>query len=218
MRSKEEANDYRYFPDPDLPPLRLSESFVAEVIEEIDILPWEAKDKLINTYKLSNYDAEILSRDRSTFTFFKEMNVSENFGATLSNFIINKVLPYCQEKQLDISELNKHNISALVKLLESGKVSKSAALTKLSSIVLQSSEDLDLVQLAQQNNLIQSENQDFLDQIIEEVINANPDKVKAFRNGKKGLLGFFMGQVMGKAKGKANPQILNTKLIDKLNT
>ena len=101
--------------------------------------------------------------------------------------------------------------------MESGKVSKSAALAKLSTIVLNANNELDLLKIAEQNDLIQSENQDFLDQIIEEVIQENPDKVKAFQNGKKGLLGFFMGQVIRKAKGKANPQVLNSKLEEKLN-
>lgn len=217
MRSKEEANDYRYFPDPDLPPLQLSQEYIDGVINEIELLPWKAKEALTEEYHLSEYDSEIISRDKSTMLFFEKFEIARTHGMTLSSFIINKVLPYCQENKIEYSALNTSNISSLVMLLDSGKISKSAGLNILSPIVLSSNENLDIAHLAKEKNLIQSEDQDFLDEIITKVLSENQDKVKAFKNGKKGLLGFFMGQVMGKSKGKANPKILNTKLIKALN-
>ena len=100
--------------------------------------------------------------------------------------------------------------------MESQKVSKSAGLNLLSPIILSSTKKLDLHSLAKEHNLIQSDDQDFLDQIINSVLIENAEKVKAYKNGKKGLLGFFMGQIMGRSKGKANPKVLNEKLAKAL--
>lgn len=216
MRSKEEANDYRYFPDPDLPPIHLTQAYVDSVISDVDLLPWTAKASLIDEYQLSEYDADILSRDKQVVIFFQQFGLANKHGATLSSFIINKVLPYCHDQNIDISSLNQDNITSFIQLLDSGKIAKSAGLNILSEIVLSSTEKLDLEELAKQHNLIQSDDQDFLDQIIEEVLSQNQGKVKAYQSGKKGLLGFFMGQVMGRSKGKANPKVLTEKLTQAL--
>jgi aspartyl-tRNA(Asn)/glutamyl-tRNA(Gln) amidotransferase subunit B len=212
MRSKEEANDYRYFPDPDLPPLHLTKAYIDSVISEVDLLPWTATEMLATKFKLSEYDAEILSRDKLVVLFFQNFEIAHDHASTLSNFIINKILPYCQENNKPLSSLNTNNIASFVQLLDSGNISISAGLNALSEIVLSSSDTIDLEHLAKENNLIQSDNQDFLDQIIQDILDQNADKVNAYRNGKKGLLGFFMGQVMGRASGKANPKVLSEKL------
>ncbi len=217
MRSKEEANDYRYFPDPDLPPLQLTQEYVDSVISEVDLLPWTAKEGLIKDFQLSEYDAEILSRDKKVVLFFQQFEVAKKYGSTLSSFLINKAIPYSQENNLELSTLNNENISSFIELLEGGKISKSAGLNTLSEIVLSSGETIDLEALAEKHNLIQSDDQDFLDQIIQDVLSQNADKVKVYQNGKKGLLGFFMGQVMGRSKGKANPKVLTEKLTKALN-
>ena len=212
MRSKEEANDYRFFPDPDLPPIHLTQEYIDSIISEVDLLPWTAKKVLIDDYSLSEYDADILSRDKQVVQYFCEFEIAKHYGSTLSSFFINKALPYCQENNTNISSLNIENITSFIQLLESGMISKSAGLNILSVIVLSSIEKLDLETLAQDNNLIQSDDQDFLDQIIQDVLSQNADKVKAYQSGKKGLMGFFMGQVMGRAKGKADPRVLTEKL------
>ena len=112
-----------------------------------------------------------------------------------------------------LSDLNVLNITNLITLIDSGNVSRSAALKALTTEVLNAKDiDLDIEKLAQDHNLIQSDDQDFLDSIIAEVLSQNEGKVKAYRSGKKGLLGFFMGQVMGRSKGKANPEVLSEKL------
>ena len=216
MRNKEEANDYRYFPDPDLPPLMLSESYITEVVSEVDLLPWTAKENLIEVFQLSEYDAEILSREKATVFFFQSMDVAKTNGSTLSSFLINKALPYCQERDIALSALDQENISALIHLLDGGKISKSSGLKELSDLVLSHEGKLDLEVLAREKNLLQSDDQDFLDQIIGDVLSQNQDKVESYRKGKKGLLGFFMGQIMGRAKGKANPKVLTAKLTKAL--
>jgi len=216
MRSKEEANDYRYFPDPDLPPLQLTQEYVDSIIAQVDLLPWTARKMLIEEYQLPKYDAEILSRDKKVVQFFQQFEAAKKHGATLSSFFINKAIPFCQENKIELAALHLENISSFIHLLESGKIAKSAGLNTLSETVLSSQEKLDLEGLAKENSLIQSDDQDFLDQIIHDVLAQNADKVKAYQNGKKGLLGFFMGQIMGRARGKANPKVLTEKLASEL--
>jgi len=212
MRSKEEANDYRYFPDPDLPPMHLTQEFVEGIISEVGLLPWTAKALLIEEFQLSEYDAEILSRDKEVVQYFQNIECAKKNSSTLSSFLINKVLPYCQENNINITTLNPENISDFILLLDSEKISKSAGLNTLSQDVLTATDKIDIEALAKQKNLIQSDDQDFLDQTIEAVLTENSGKVQAYQKGKKGLLGFFMGQVMGRAKGKANPKVLTEKL------
>lgn len=217
MRSKEEANDYRYFPDPDLPPVILTQEYIDQVTAEVTLLPWTAKQLLKENYELSDYDADILSREKSSVTFFQSFNIDKSSSSNLADFIINKALPYCDSEKVELSALNAKNIIGLIDLIADGKVAKSAALNELSSPVLSTKDDLDVKKLASDLNLIQSDDQDFLDGLITEVLSQNEGKVKAYRNGKKGLLGFFMGQVMGRSKGKANPKVLNEKLEKALN-
>jgi len=217
MRSKEEANDYRYFPEPDLPPVILTQCYVDDAISEVTLLPWTAKKMLTDTYGLSEYDAEIISREKETATFYMSFEASEKEQKTLASFMINRILPFVQSTSTTIDALHKENIKSFIALLESGKVSKSTAMRKLSDIILESKEALNINQLAEKNDLLQAENQDFLDTIIKEVIDQFPDKVTAYRKGKKGLIGFFMGQVMNKSQGKANPKTLNEKLGKALN-
>ncbi len=213
MRSKEEANDYRYFPDPDLPPIVLSDSFIDECIASVTLLPWTAKSILKDKYGLSDYDSEIISREKSTVDFFQLFDLPTKSFSTLASYIANQIFPYINEGQIDLIDLNVANITKFITLIDSGTVSRSAALKSLSDEVLRSTViDLDIEKLAQKHNLIQSDDQDFLETIIAEVLAQNEGKVKAYRSGKKGLLGFFMGQVMGKSKGKANPKVLTEKL------
>jgi len=216
MRSKEEANDYRYFPDPDLPPVVLSDDYIQEVTSEVTLLPWTARQQLVEQLGLSEYDADIIARDRADVEFFIAIKLDKSEYQDLADFIINKALPYCGTEHKNLSDLNQNNIRSLIQLIASGKVAKSAALTKLSEPTLAAVEDIDIHALATELNLIQSDDQDFLDKIIAEVLSQNEGKVKAYRGGKKGLLGFFMGQVMGRSKGKANPKVLNEKLIKTL--
>lgn len=217
MRSKEEANDYRYFPDPDLPPVVLSDSFIDECIASVTLLPWTANTLLKEKYGLSKYDADLISREKSTVEFIQQFELPIKSYSTLASFIANQIFPYINEEQMTLSNFNVLNITNFITLIDSGKVSRSGALKSLSSEVLKATNaDLDIEKLAQDHNLIQSDDQDFLDAIIAEVLAQNEGKVKAYRSGKKGLLGFFMGQVMGRSKGKANPEVLSKKLGEAL--
>jgi len=213
MRSKEEANDYRYFPDPDLPPVVLPDSFIDECIASVTLLPWTANTLLKEKYGLSDYDADLISREKPTVEFIQQFELPTKSYSTLASFIANQIFPYINEMQMTLSDLNVMNITNFITLIDSGKVSRSGAIKSLSSTVLKEiNADLDIEKLAHEHNLIQSDDQDFLDAIITEVLAQNEGKVKAYQSGKKGLLGFFMGQVMGRSKGKADPKVLNEKL------
>ena len=213
MRSKEEANDYRYFPDPDLPPVVLPDSFIDECIASVTLLPWTANTLLKEKYGLSDYDADLISREKPTVEFIQQFELPTKSYSTLASFIANQIFPYINEKQITLSNLNVMNITNFITLIDSEKVSRSGAIKSLSSTVLKEiNADLDIEKLAHEHNLIQSDDQDFLDAIITEVLAQNEGKVKAYQSGKKGLLGFFMGQVMGRSKGKADPKVLNEKL------
>ncbi len=218
MRSKEGVNDYRYFPDPDLPPLVLAPEYIDSIISKVSLLPRAAKKILHIQYNLSDYYTEIICREKSTVDFFLSIDIPLESRNTLASYTINTILPKLQEAKMPLHALNTKNIASFITLLDGGSVSKSAAIKVISdTLLLPSSESLDIPSLAEKHNLIQSDNQDFLDYIIDSVIDQNREKVKAYKNGKKGLLGFFMGQVMGQSKGKADPKTLNKKLLDKLN-
>jgi len=217
MRSKEEANDYRYFPDPDLPPIIIDKTFIDEISSEITQLPWTAEKLLIDQFDLSEYDADIISRDIEVLTFFIDANPSKELASIFSSIIINKILPEAGEDFELLQNISTQNLLSFAQLLSLDNVSKSKALNELTPYIIDQGKNLiDINAKAKELNLIQSDDQDFLVQLVKEVIEANPDKVKAYKNGKKGLKGFFMGQVMGKSKGKANPQILEKVLNEHL--
>lgn len=213
LRSKEDAHDYRYFPEPDLPPVIVSDTHLNEIQKDLPALPWELEADFRNQLGLSDYDTRILSEEKATGLYFKSLvGHTQNFKAA-ANLVINKILPYCQEQGIWISDypINQEHLSAFISLIETGKVSNTIAYQKLLPALLASPQQEPLA-LAQQLNLIQSADEDFLTQLVAEVIAAFPDKVATYRKGKKGLIGFFMGEVMKRSRGKAEPKSTNELL------
>ena len=218
MRDKESAHDYRYFPDPDLPPIVLSEAEITEIKNNLPQLPSELFEAFISTYGLSEYDAGLLTAEKNTAMYFLELIKETNNYKAAANLIINKINPYLSEENKTLEEFDvpKKRWVEFIQLIEEGKVSSSIAYQRLfPALIKEKNKRADDV--AQAMNLIQSADEDFLEKIIDEIISQNPDKVKAFKNGKKGLLGFFMGQVMRASKGKAEPKATNAMLLNKLN-
>lgn len=213
LRSKEDAHDYRYFPEPDLPPVIVTDDNLSQIQSELPPLPWELEAQFQTEFGLSEYDTNILTEEKATGLYFRELVAhTQNFKAA-ANLVINKILPYCQEQAMPISSypLSPQQLSAFISLIEGGKVSNTIAYQKLLPALLDSPTQ-DPLALAQQLNLIQSADEDFLTQLVAEVIEANPDKVATYRKGKKGLLGFFMGEVMKRSRGKAEPKSTNALL------
>ncbi len=217
MRSKEELNDYRYFPEPDLSPLEVSEAWIKAVEAEMPSLPWELLNKFVNEYGLSEYDAQVLTDSKGIALYFEELcSKTKNYKAA-ANWMMGPVKGYLNELTLDITrfQLKPAQIAELIALVDSNKVSFSVASQKLYPILLQKPEKKAL-QIAEEENLLQESGEDTLLPIIEEVIAAWPDKVAEYRGGKKGLLGLFMGEVMKKSQGKADPKKTNQLLREVL--
>jgi aspartyl-tRNA(Asn)/glutamyl-tRNA(Gln) amidotransferase subunit B len=214
MRSKEDAHDYRYFPDPDLLPLELSDTFVNDLKKDIPELPDEKKKRFIEKFKLSSYEANILVSDIETSQYFEE--VIKNSDVKLStNWITGELFALLNDKNLDIlhTPISAKNLSKLINLIKDGTISGKIA---KSVFELMSDGDKDPNKIVQEKNLKQQSDPKELETLIDKVISDNPDKVKEYKSGKDKLFGFFVGQAMKVSGGKANPQLVNEILRKKL--
>lgn len=206
LRDKEDAHDYRYFPDPDLPPVVLTESFINEVRAEIGTLPWEAYDQLIDDYQISEADAALISEDRENYEVFLTYADASPSVTDLAKIWVNRLMPWLTEERLSPSELplSPEQIGSFIELILAGDVAASAATSKLLPDLLLSPGDP--MHRAEDLGIIQNTNVDFLSTLVTEVLAEFPDKVAAYRKGKKGLMGFFMGEVMKRSNGSAGPK------------
>ena len=217
LREKEDAHDYRYFPEPDLPPVVLTPAYIEEIRQGLAPLPWALKNSFINDFGLSEYDANLLTDEKAVARFFKTFaKQCKNYKA-VANLIINKINPYCNEEGLSISDfpIDFPILANFIDLIDSGKVSNTIAYQRIFPELLKKP-SAQPEAIAKELNLIQSADSDFLENLIQEVLEKHPDKVAAYKKGKKGLIGFFMGEVMRNSKGKADPKATNQLLRDKL--
>lgn len=219
LRDKENANDYRYFPEPDLTPVVLTKAYIENIQQVMPPLPWVLRAELIENYQLSDYNANLLTEEKSIVLFFKATaQHSKNYKA-IANLIINKIKPYLSEQKIEIAAfpLSPATLAAFLDLIETGKVSHSVAYQRLFPELLKQAHQSPEA-LAQQLNLIQSDDSDFLIKLIDEAIAKNPGQVAKYKKGKKGLLGFFVGQVMRQSRGKADPKKTNQLVREKLDS
>ncbi|MBK8628463.1 MAG: Asp-tRNA(Asn)/Glu-tRNA(Gln) amidotransferase subunit GatB [Saprospiraceae bacterium] len=217
MRKKESENDYRYFPEPDLPPIMIANDYIFEISKQLVALPVQRHQTLRTQYQLSHADADLLTEELEWSNAFYALSAQINDYKDLAELFIHKVLPYLKSENKSLAELGDlTHLHQFVALLQSDKVSKSAAYQHIFPKWI-----LDISQkplnIAEELQLIKSDDQSFLDDLILNVINSFPDKVKEYQKGKKGLVGFFMGQVMQKSGGKADPKLLQTKMEHALN-
>ena len=214
MRSKEDAHDYRYFPDPDLLPLELSDKFINDLKKNIPELPDEKKKRFIEKFKLSPYEANILVSDIETSKYFEE--VIEKSDVKLStNWITGELFALLNEKNLEISQnpISAKNLSKLINLIKDGTISGKIA---KSVFEIMADEGKDPQIIVEEKGLKQQSDPKEIEKLIDKVIADNPDKVKEYKSGKDKLFGFFVGQVMKVSGGKANPQLVNEILKKKL--
>lgn len=214
MRNKEDAHDYRYFPDPDLLPLEVSDEFINKLIAEIPELPDDKKKRFIDKFKLSSYEATILVSDLETSKYFEE--VVENSDIKLAtNWITGDLFAVLNDKNLEISQspVSAKNLSKLINLIKNGTISGKIAKTIFE---LMMDGDKDPSKIVEEKELKQESDPKELEAIINKVIQDNPDKVRDFKSGKTKLFGFFVGLVMKVSGGKANPQLVNDILKQKL--
>ena len=214
MRSKEDAHDYRYFPDPDLLPLEVSDNFVEKLKLEIPELPDEKKKRFIEKFNLSPYEATILVSDIETSKYFED--VIKNSDIKLAtNWIIGELFAVLNDKNLEIiqSPISAKNLSKLINLIKDGTISGKIAKTIFE---LMMDGDKDPQKIVEEKGLKQESDPKAIEEIISKVIKDNPNKVKEYKSGKDKLFGFFVGQVMKISGGKANPQLVNEILKKKL--
>ena len=217
MRSKEAANDYRYFPEPDLQPLFVDEKQIAEIRSEMPALPKELFDKYVQEFKLTPYDANNLTDSKEIALFFEEVITHNKNYKSAANWIMGDVKSYLNENgvQIDSFPIPARKISELINLIDDGKVSSTAASQKIFPEMLKSQESVQ--EIAERLNIIQVSNEGELAGFIDEVIRSNTSEVERYKNGEKQLVGFFMGQLMKVSRGKADPKVANALLREKLN-
>jgi len=214
MRSKEDAHDYRYFPDPDLLPLEIKNDFIEKIKSEIPELPDEKKKRFIDKFNLSPYEANILVSDKETSEYFEK--VIKNSDVKLAtNWITGELFALLNEKDLGITQspISAENLSKLINLIKNGTISGKIAKTVFE---LMANGDLDPQKVVEEKGLKQESDPNALESLIDKVIAENPDKVKEYKSGKEKLFGFFVGQAMKVSDGKANPKLVNDILKKKL--
>tara|TARA_Y200000002_G_scaffold209268_1_gene172582 strand:- start:641 stop:2071 length:1431 start_codon:yes stop_codon:yes gene_type:complete len=215
MRTKEFANDYRYFPEPDLLPVVISNEEIQKIKDEFPELPSDKEIRYQNEYGLSSYDAKIIASSKSMADFYESAVASVKNYSLLANWLIGEISAYLNKEIIEIheSKLNPENIAMLINRIDdqtiSGKIGKSIF---EEMCINGSSPD----QIIESKGLKQITDDDSIEKVVDEVIENNPEQVEGYKSGKEKLLGFFVGQVMRKTQGKANPQAVNKILKEKL--
>ena len=215
MRSKEEADEYRYFPDPDLPLVRLSQEMVEAFRENLPELPEAKQQRFIEEYGLSVYDAEVLSAGKEISAYFEKIL---SYGASpkiACNWVIGDLTRVMNEsrKSLDEIKLSPENLADLTKFIESGEISHKIAKTIFEEMLSSAKTP---AQIIEEKGLKQVSDAGELGRIADELLAANPQLVEQYRTGKTKVIGFFVGQMMKQTRGKGNPAVINSLLKEKL--
>ena len=207
MRSKEDAHDYRYFPDPDLLPLEVTEDFIKKIKSDIPELPDEKKKRFIEKFKLSPYEATLLVSDIETSKYFEDV-IKESDVKLATNWITGELFAVLNDQNLEISQspISSKNLSKLINLIKDGTISGKIAKTVFEIMM---DGDKDPQKVVEEKGLKQESDPKALEVLVNKVISDNPEKVKEYKSGEAKLFGFFVGQVMKISDGKANPQLVN---------
>ncbi|MEI9913062.1 MAG: Asp-tRNA(Asn)/Glu-tRNA(Gln) amidotransferase subunit GatB [Bacteroidota bacterium] len=217
IRDKEDADDYRYFADPDLTPFQLDDHFIETIRSAIPALPDERIKKYIEQYKLPEYDAQVLTEEKEVSDYFEKIVQHTSNYKAASNWLLGPVKSWLNENAKEISDfpLQPEKLAALIKLVDSGKVNFSVASTRLFSYVL-NDPSKDPEKIAKEQNLVQQSDTSVLEPVIDRVLEKYADKVAEYKKGKKGLLSLFVGEVMKQSKGQADPKITSEMILKKL--
>lgn len=216
MRHKEDANDYRYFPEPDLQPVIVTEKYINEIKQTLPPLPNTLFIKFTKEFGLSEYDATILVDEKGIALYYNELcNFTKNYKSA-ANFVNGSIKSYLNENALDISDfsISPARMASLITIVDDGKVSNTVATSKVFFEMLKTDDDAE--KIATDNNWIQESNSDALGEYIAQAIAKYPEKVTEYKSGKKGLIGLFMGEVMQLSKGQADPKLANQLLRTEL--
>lgn len=217
LRSKENLNDYRYFPEPDLQPIVVSDQWLADIKALMPSLPAELFEKFTAQFGLSEYDANVLTDSKEIALYFDEVCRHTSSYKMAANWVTGAVKSYLNERTLHINDfpISATRLAELIALIESGKISHTVGAQKVFPAMLESS-DAPLA-IAEKLNVLQEGDADSLTPIIAEIIAKYPQKVAEYKGGKKGILGMFMGDLMKATKGKADPKVANKLMEEALN-
>lgn len=216
MRSKEEANDYRYFPDPDLPPVVISDTWLADVKARMPLLPAQIVQQLISEYNINRADAVLLSEDSDLLRYFNSALEIVKNKKSLVNWLIGPVRSLLSENQISITNFNVRpvQLAQVINLVDDKKITQQVALNDLVPNIKGDEQNVEA--LAAALNLLIAADGDELEGFVDQVLAKLQPQVEAYKKGKKGVLGLFVGEVMKLAKGKADPQKVNSIILEKL--
>lgn len=215
MRSKEEAHDYRYFPDPDLPPLRIDREWVERVRASMPEMPDQAQQRLMNTYGLSDYDANWLTSTPQTLEFFDETVKHYPDAKAVSNWMMGDFSRLLNQNNMEIadSKVTPQYLAEMLRLIEKGTISGKMAKTIFEEMFFTGKSPEEIIK---EKGMQQISDQETLQKIIDEVVAGNPKVVEDYKNGKEKAFGFLVGQVMKATRGQANPALVNEILKERL--
>lgn len=215
MRTKEEANDYRYFPEPDLMPIRLSEEYIKNIKDTLPELPESRKKRYIEELGLPEYDAGIITSSKTLSDFFESATKSCGNAKAVSNWIMTDIIRVAREKGIEYNELpfTSEQFAKLITLIDKGTISGSIAKKVFEEMVETGKEPEKIVE---EKGLVQISDEGAIKEVVDKIIAANPQSVEDYKNGKDRALGFLVGQCMKEMKGKGNPQILNKLILEYL--
>ena len=216
MRSKEDAQDYRYFPEPDLAPIVLSEEYINNIKENLPEMPHIKKERYIKEFDLPEYDAEILTSSKKTASFFEKANAICNNPKAVSNWIMGDFARMLNEKEIEIDEskVTEENLASLIMLIDKGTISSKIA-KQIFEEMFKTGEDAKAI--VEKRGLVQISDEGAIKEICQRVVDANPQSIIDYKAGKDRAIGFLVGQIMKETKGTANPQIVNKLLLEIIN-
>ena len=218
LRSKEDADDYRYFADPDLTPFHITNDYLDSIQKSMPALPEDLEKKYKTDYQLNDYDAHVLCSEKALAEYFESVLKNTHHYKAAVNWLMGPVKSYLNDHGIEWNQLAlpPQKIAELIQLVDDGKVNFSIASTKIFAALLVAPKKSAL-EIATELNLLQESDSGSIAAWVDEVIAAMPDKVKEFKSGKKGLIGLFAGEVKKRSKGKADMQKVNQLLAEKLN-
>ena len=215
MRSKEEAHDYRYFPDPDLPPVSVGQEWIDELKSKLPELPDEKRYRFIQQYSLPEYDADLLTSEKAVADWFEKAIQVGGQPKAVSNWMMGELMRMLNEENKSIDEIliKPMQMAGMLSLIEDGTISGKIAKTIFDEMYRTGKNADDIVK---EKGLVQISDMGEIEKAVDEVLAKNPAEVERFKSGNEKLIGFFVGQVMKATKGKANPKVLNDLLKQKL--
>ena len=214
MRSKEDAHDYRYFPDPDLLPLQLEEGYIENLKKDLPELPDQKKQRLISDFKLSSYEASVIISDQAVSSYYEEVAKNSDYKLA-ATWLMGELFATLNKEGKEISEspVSAKNLAQMINLIKDGTISGKIAKTIFEEMV---KHDGDPSKIVEEKGLKQTSDPNEIENTIDKILSSNQDKVQQYKSGKEKLFGFFVGQVMKEMKGKGNPGMINDILKNKL--